>query len=268
MKYEQIKVQLADGNYAVGIRVEGADNSGFVYDLDTLEKMYEINLKSDDSDTQILALEDHEKLSDAVLDLLRTFAMNVIDLEKINKDIQEYISEVNQFKLEVDSKANSDFFLMQINTLNKKAECHYENLECVSSIKDDIKELQEYFVEVINKPSLPKEISVSSELVERLGEGLTQDGVKFVIFNNKATVNIHFTGVDFYTVGDVLQIDRQGDLKREVFNSLKLKGTEDETSGNIRYFVDLSYGLTYEDAVEVNEHFKRLVTLVLKNLNM
>ena len=159
MGYEQIKVQLADGNFAVGIRVEGSDNSVFVYDLDTLENMYAINLKSDDSETQILALEDHEKLSDAILDLLRTFAMNLIDLEKINKDIQEYISEVNKFKLEVDSNANSDFFLMQINTLNKKAESHYENLECVSSIKDDIKELQEYFVEVINKPSLPKDIS-------------------------------------------------------------------------------------------------------------
>ena len=72
---------------------------------------------------------------------------------------------------------------MQINTLNKKAESHYENLECVSFIKDDIKELQEHFVEVINKPSLPKEFHVSSELVERLGEGLTQDGVEFVIFN-------------------------------------------------------------------------------------
>lgn len=268
MGFEQIKVQLADGNYAVGIKVEDYDNSVFVYDLDTLEKMYEIKLKSEDSDTQILALEDHEKLADAILYLLRTFAMYVIDIEEINKEIQEYISEVNQFKLEVDSKAISEVFFMQINTLNKKAEIHYENLECVSFIKDDIKELQEHFVEVINKPSLPKEFHVSSELVERLGEGLTQDGVEFVIFNNKATVNIHFEGVDFHKVGDVLQIDRQGDLKREVFNSLKLKGTEDETSGNIRYFVDLSNGLTYEDAVEVNEHFKRLVTLVLKNLNM
>ena len=101
-----------------------------------------------------------------------------------------------------------------------------------------------------------------------MGEGLTQSDVEFLIFNNKATVNIHFKGVDFHKVGDILQIDRQGDLKREVFNSLKLKGTEDETSGNIRYFVELSDGLTYEDVVELNEHFKRLITLARKNLNM
>ena len=32
MGYEQIKVQLADGNYAVGIRVEDYDNSVFVFE--------------------------------------------------------------------------------------------------------------------------------------------------------------------------------------------------------------------------------------------
>ena len=109
-------------------------------------------------------------------------------------------------------------------------------------------------------------LEVGTVELDNLCKGLNQDGVEFKVVNGLATLNYTFSGLKFFSVANVLNIDHQTYMHLKIDNSISVTGNEEKVDGYVRYTVDVLEGLTIKEAKTLNDHFHNLITLVFNNL--
>lgn len=253
MNYKKIRVYLENKNItAVGILVDGNPNAIFVYNENNPTFMYAVSGHG----LEIEFLDDESTILGANLGLLIKFCDAYNELKELRNWKRAFNTSVSLLKQDF-GVVSMDELVNKIASIGDHSFFYFENTEDTRLIKQEIKDLQKDFV-ILNS-NVPR--YTRDEILERLRNGIETSGVEMRIDGTKVSVNISFNKSLMISVISVLAANFNSGFNTELEHSFLLKGTDKNTSGNIRFFTEISDTLTFEDAEYLNNHIKHTVEL-------
>lgn len=260
MNYKKIRVYLENKNVtAVGILVDGNPNAIFVYNENNPTFMYAVSGHGLD----IEFLEDDSKILGKNLNLLIKYCDAYYDLKELRNWKRAFNTSVSLLKQDFDV-VSMDVLLNKLVKFSDKSVDYFETMDDIKIIKKEIKDLQKDFVEL----NRHKRNYTWDDIINRLRDGIEQAGVEMRIDGNKVSVNVNFNKSLMISVISVIASDFNSGFTTKLDHSFLVKGTDKNTSGNIRLFTEISDTLTFEDAEYLNNHIKHTVEVVREYLNV
>ena len=254
MNYKKIRVYLENKNVkAVGILVGGNPNAIFVYNENNPTFMYAVSGHG----LAIEFLDDESTILGANLGLLIKFCDAYNELKELRNWKRAFNTSVSLLKQDF-GVVSMDELVNKIASIGDHSFFYFENAEDTKLIKQEIKDLQKDFV-ILNS-NVPR--YTQRRNFERLRNGIETAGVEMRIDGNKLSVNVRFSHSNIINTISVIAAEVNSGFTTRLERSYLIKGTDANTSGNIRYFTEISDTLTFEDAEYLNNHIKHTVEVV------